>query len=672
MRRREISKAVFGGMAGLALTTSTAEAQTCTAPCYPQTPEEFTQSVTPANTARPPGYMSRYASLADALKCNDAVCIDQNVTVSAGVTMTRDGQRIYGISRGVQITFTGSPGPCITMAGHRQAVSDVVLYCEAIHDTAIDFNAIKITGSRCLVERITTLGGWRVGVRLLRALYSCIRDSNIEGWRKRAVSVEGEVIDTRWAGGTFNRIENNFLFQNNPDAPTEAIVFVHNSPSTWVVFNHITQGTGVGIKLVSNPPPVGYVHNFIWVEGNDIDFIRNYAISIDGAWNVHIIDNWCAGGQAPDLGQIVLNNCTFVYVENNDVNGTRGNGKGIHLINCAQGSISHNNVQYSVSNVVLESCTNIVVSENISGQMTGLPDTGSVTQYAYRGVNLDPTQGCQFINNTSVGPTIAAYSGIDRDQILEPRTVTTRANGDAYFKSRSVYIGNGESTSTTPRSLNFRTQHTNVYGSITGGYDDSSVGKISFDGMGVGTDNCALRFYTRNGAGMFERLQVEPAGATRPGADNTYSSGTPSHRWSVMYAASGSISTSDERQKADIGAIPDAILDAWADVHFVQYRWQETKQSKGEAARWHFGLIAQRVRAAFERHGLDPFALGLLCHDKWPAVSERTVIDEATDAAVDGAQSGGDRYGIRYEEALALEAALMRRELERLKSARYS
>jgi hypothetical protein len=231
-----------------------------------------------------------------------------------------------------------------------------------------------------------------------------------------------------------------------------------------------------------------------------------------------------------------------------------------------------------------------------------------------------------------------------------------------------VYIGNNESTSTTPRSLNFRTRHTNVYGAVTGGYNDDLVGQIAFDGMGVGADNCALRFYTRNGAGMYERLQIETGGATRPGADNAYSSGTPANRWSVVYAATGSISTSDERKKSDISPIPDAVLDAWADVHFVQYRWQETKQSKGDAARWHFGLIAQRVKAAFEARGLDPFALGLLCHDEWKDTAERTITDDAGRVITDPARAGGDCYGIRYEEALALEAALMRRELQLLKA----
>lgn len=154
-----------------------------------------------------------------------------------------------------------------------------------------------------------------------------------------------------------------------------------------------------------------------------------------------------------------------------------------------------------------------------------------------------------------------------------------------------------------------------------------------------------------------------------PLPDNTLSCGSASFRWSTVYAATGTINTSDEREKQDIDPITDAVLDAWADVEFVTYRWKRSAQEKGEAARVHFGLIAQRVHAAFVAHGLDPFRFGVLCYDEWA--------DQLVDGLSDsGAPTGrkelrsaaGNRYGVRYEEALVLEAALMRRELARLKA----
>ncbi len=128
----------------------------------------------------------------------------------------------------------------------------------------------------------------------------------------------------------------------------------------------------------------------------------------------------------------------------------------------------------------------------------------------------------------------------------------------------------------------------------------------------------------------------------RPGSDNVTALGGPSNRWSVVYAATGAINTSDERQKQQIKPIDAAALRAWAKVEYCQYKFNDAVEKKGAGARWHFGLIAQRVKEAFESEGLNAFEYGVLCHDTW---------------------EDGDRYGIRYEEALALECAYLRSQL---------
>jgi hypothetical protein len=140
-----------------------------------------------------------------------------------------------------------------------------------------------------------------------------------------------------------------------------------------------------------------------------------------------------------------------------------------------------------------------------------------------------------------------------------------------------------------------------------------------------------------------------------PHADNACRLGAAGNRPSVIYAVSGTINTSDEREKQDIGDIPNEWLDAWASVRFQAYRWKDSVATKGDGARWHVGVIAQRVRDAFAAAGLDPVSIGILCHDTW------------TNA--DGNEQ--DRYGIRYEEALALECALLRRRIERIEARTY-
>ena len=155
-------------------------------------------------------------------------------------------------------------------------------------------------------------------------------------------------------------------------------------------------------------------------------------------------------------------------------------------------------------------------------------------------------------------------------------------------------------------------------------------------------------------SGSFHRTSIQP------GADNITSLGRAAKRWSVVYAGTGTINTSDERLKQQIRPIDDAALRAWAKVEYVQYKWNDAVEAKGDGARWHFGLIAQRVKEAFESEGLDAFEYGVLCYDKWDATQEEKELDGRV---IRQAMAAGDRYGIRYEEALALECAYLRSRL---------
>ncbi|MNG95788.1 hypothetical protein D3C79_548310 [compost metagenome] len=181
-----------------------------------------------------------------------------------------------------------------------------------------------------------------------------------------------------------------------------------------------------------------------------------------------------------------------------------------------------------------------------------------------------------------------------------------------------------------------------------------------------------------------------------PVQDNQAACGNASARWTVVHAATGTIATSDERHKMEIRPIDDACLHAWSKVEYVQYKFKDAAELKGEdAARWHFGLIAQRVKEVFESEGLDAFEYGLLCYDEWDAVPAETethvygdvrciatgdVLESdvpmpTTEAGKDwhptreevveivAARPAGNRYGIRYEEALALECAYLRSQL---------
>lgn len=134
-------------------------------------------------------------------------------------------------------------------------------------------------------------------------------------------------------------------------------------------------------------------------------------------------------------------------------------------------------------------------------------------------------------------------------------------------------------------------------------------------------------------------LMAASSASVRPGADNVRSLGTALARWTQLFAATGTIATSDRNAKADIGAMPDDWLDAWGLMDWRRFRFVGGK-------RWHAGLVAQDVGEAFTAQGLDATQIGLLCCD----------VDEA----------GQTIWGLRYDECFAIEAAWQRRELARL------
>ncbi len=166
--------------------------------------------------------------------------------------------------------------------------------------------------------------------------------------------------------------------------------------------------------------------------------------------------------------------------------------------------------------------------------------------------------------------------------------------------------------------------------------------------------------------------QIGPTHMT-PGSDNDRTLGSSSLRWSVVYAGTGAINTSDAREKTWRGAPTTAELAAArriiAELGFFQ--WNDAIADKGAAgARYHFGVRAQAVWAIMADEGLiDPIVEGVtpsssyafLCYDEWPAVEavaeERDEEGNITVAAV-AARPAGNRFGIRPDQlALFLIAA---------------
>lgn len=157
------------------------------------------------------------------------------------------------------------------------------------------------------------------------------------------------------------------------------------------------------------------------------------------------------------------------------------------------------------------------------------------------------------------------------------------------------------------------------------------------------------------------KLAIE-ATAVRPATDNAISAGTASFRYSTVYAGTGSINTSDEREKEQFVALTGAELAAAKDLARAigTFKWKAAVLSRGAAAPKHIGLTVQSAITILVSHGLDPAHYGFVVHDTWDEQGQQGEPDYA---------AAGDRYGFLSHELLLLIAAGFEARLTALEAA---
>jgi hypothetical protein len=156
-----------------------------------------------------------------------------------------------------------------------------------------------------------------------------------------------------------------------------------------------------------------------------------------------------------------------------------------------------------------------------------------------------------------------------------------------------------------------------------------------------------------NGSGVVRDVYLDGYyAAWYSGADNVLSLGRSSQRWSVVYAATGTINTSDARAKQQDRSLSDAekAVAIKAKGLLKSFKFNDAVEAKGDGARIHFGIYAQELADAFTSEGLNPEEYGMFCYDKWDAEYD----DDGNEKL-----AAGDRYGIRYEELLAFIIAAL-------------
>ncbi|QGR65317.1 tail fiber/spike domain-containing protein [Yersinia intermedia] len=296
--------------------------------------------------------------------------------------------------------------------------------------------------------------------------------------------------------------------------------------------------------------------------------------------------------------------------------------------------------------------------QNMEGLYSSPSITGTGTVESRMGV---------FINNAAVtgGGHLLQQNGIFVEDLFSAGTNVgihvRQTTGFGYYSPnfgkmyQNGVVGFGIEPSQLSTAINWRN-----------GADVGFYGFATTDNNGVSlgaTQDTKLQFVS----GGEVRLQIKRGTgfnrAVTAGNDNLTPLGDSTNRWGVIYAGTGTINTSDGREKSkpisidtlseNIGEDRDRILDAWGDVSIIAFQWLASIDKKGHDARWHFGVIAQQVRDVFQQHGMDGTKLGLLCYDEWD-----DIVDEQSGEVI---TPTGNRWGIRSDQCAWIEAAYQRR-----------
>ena len=180
-----------------------------------------------------------------------------------------------------------------------------------------------------------------------------------------------------------------------------------------------------------------------------------------------------------------------------------------------------------------------------------------------------------------------------------------------------------------------------------GGVNDSVLGEINTAVTNSGSGGSGgLHLRARLAGAIVDGFAVATDSGVvslLPMADNAMRVGSAALRPSVIYAATGSINTSDARLKTALRALSDAETRAALRLadEIGAFAFLDAVAEKGDAARVHIGLTVQRAVEILRAEGLDPGRYAFICHDAWEA---------------DELRPAGDLWGFRADQ-LALFVA---------------
>ena len=409
---------------------------------------------------------------------------------------------------------------------------------------------------------------------------------------------------------------------------------------------------------------------------------NRYNLDIFPAGSGWVNQNVFIGGRFLSDSQDETAKCTGVRLSKEAV-GSRWGANGNVFVGC---DFSGRNVDYAIDN--LGACYNSFFgcrfedgvkirfkTETADGFIAYNTIVGGLGTETLQ-VEIDSTAGGTIRNNDISSSARRAYDFFGDDSFLTVGRSLTQGVFARFYVGKNATQAKAADNDwlfdISTSGIRTKKYYTTPYANIT--LDN----KITLS-SGAGTGSVTIgQLYDKNILFGGDSLQT-----VSPGTTETTALGRADRLWAQLFAATATINTSDARCKENVAAPDDALMRAWGKVGFKVFQFKDAVEKKGGDARIHVGVIAQEVKAAFEAEGLDASRYGLFCHDTWKDEYEDvTVVDQPEVTDEDGnittpevshvekrlVTAAGDRYGIRYEEALALECAYQRWRLAQIEA----
>jgi hypothetical protein len=205
------------------------------------------------------------------------------------------------------------------------------------------------------------------------------------------------------------------------------------------------------------------------------------------------------------------------------------------------------------------------------------------------------------------------------DNQLKAETTSVFSSDTGAYLSYCRKASGNAATPTATQANSF------IHASVAQAYDGSNWGNVAFSQFRLegspaagSTPGSWSVGTTPSGSNVsVARIQVDKDGNFTPVLDNAYTCGSNALRWSSVWAANGTIQTSDARTKTDV--MPSALgLDFICSLSPVSYKWKvggkelvfdkiskDYKTVDRPGYRTHFGLLAQDVKAVLDEAGVD-------------------------------------------------------------------